>query len=361
MQKLLPVLAGFAISVAPISGAAQAVASAEDCAADLAAVDAIASQLLSNSADIGWPGLMGMLPEGNRPVAEDGYCVIKDVRFPQMSGSQFAPQYTAGLVRWQAEWADPSRPMPPDRLTVDVQGAGMNMAAFGDPEDSSMQMFAYQSALLNKLYPMEFRLDMAFDREADRFEIRQFVAQNSYQSRIELSAAMRDIDLDGILQADMSTAPPLDKLAQIAIERAEITAISNGFFERVAMSWLPAIYPRLGETPETAVAAAQSVGRDQVSQLSDSMVPPDSKAALIAMIDSLPHPIGTLRLVVDAPEGIMPSRIAATQMLVKEPTLASYLGILGSATVTAEWTPLEWPPQMLPPLFGEATFSPAAQ
>lgn len=75
---------------------------------------------------------------------------------------------------------------------------------------------------------------------------------------------------------------------------------------------------------------------------------PESRAALVAMLDSLPHPTGRLQLVLDAPDGIEPARIATTVALVAEPDWASFTPLLQGASLSASWTPIDPRPQPSP-------------
>lgn len=346
MKNSPSVLAALLVLSAPLPGQALTAVSTEDCLADLAAIDATIAHMAGSGTKP--MQITDLLPKDKHPVFKDGYCVIPDIRLPKPGIGSI--EYFASALRWQADWADASRPMPPNLLVIEVQKVGFDYSGMGDPDDEFARMLRYQARLSTDLYPNEFRLELAFDPQTDKLDIRQLAAQNAYANRVELTATLHDADLDGVLLADWSGAPPLDKLAPITIRDAELTVTNNGFFENIAMSWLAAIFPRLGDTPEAAVSAAQGIARDQISMAPDALVPATSKAALTALIDSVPHPLGTLRMRLDAPEGIQPSRIAATQMLVENTNWASFAGIVEGASLDAEWTPTEQLPRLLPPL-----------
>lgn len=351
MRLILPFLA--AVFVAPLPVAALTAASGEDCLADLAAVEHTAARLFAQGANGAPQALVDLLPPGKQPAFEDGFCVIRDIQLPLWGHSTIAPYYFASVLRWQADWADASRPMPPNRLLIEAPRVGISYGGQGDMPDELGQMLRYQAGLITDLYPNEFRLDLAFDPQTDRLEIRQLAAQTAFANRVELSATLRNADLDGVLNGDGTALPPLDKLTLIGIEQAKLTATNNGFFESTAMNWLSLIYPQsgLGDTPEAAVTAAQQLAHDHLAAVPDSLIGPDGKAALGALIDSIPHPLGTLRLHLDAPNGIEPSRIATTLMLVKNPSWDSFGAVIGDAKLSAEWVPAAtWPPQPLPSL-----------
>lgn len=350
MKDFTPLLAALLAVTAPFPAAALTASSTEDCLADIAAVDAAAAHMSAAAPDAAPGSILDLLPAGKQPVFEDGFCVIHDLRTAQLGSSLSTPVYFASALRWQADWTDASRPMPPNRLVLEVPEFGTSFGRTGDPTDEMGQLLTYYGRLMTDLYPNEFRLELAFDPQADLLEIRQLAVQNAYANRAEFSATLRNADLDGALRSDWSGAPPLDKLAPISIEGADLSLTNNGYFESMAMSWLHFIYPRLGATPEAGVAAAQALARDQLAMVPDSLIPEASKAALSAVIDSIPHPTGTLHLRLDAPNGIQPARIAATQLMVDNASWTSFGGIFDGASLTAEWAPVEHPSRLLPPL-----------
>lgn len=112
----------------------------------------------------------------------------------------------------------------------------------------------------------------------------------------------------------------------------------------MAVAWLSPIFPALGDTPEAAVAAAQQIARDQIAAMPAPPATPADRAALIAVVDAVPHPLGALRLRLNAPQGLLPSRFAATALMVATLSWNSFAGLLGDARLTAEWPPAAPPP-----------------
>ncbi|MDO5643642.1 MAG: hypothetical protein Q4G26_14810 [Paracoccus sp. (in: a-proteobacteria)] len=351
MKHLAPVLALAAGLAAPLPALSLIAPLDTRCDDDLAALERLITRLQPSTAGSEAPSPLGQLLEMGRVVYTNGYCVVSGITFPPAASGSPSAIYQASALRWQAEWADDTRPMPPNRLIVEVPRASMNVVPFGDPEDAFSQMLRYQSKLVSDLYPNEFRLELSFDPDSDVLEIWQIAGQNANLNRIEFSATLRNADLDGFLNSDEGGMLPFDKLTPMTIERADLALTNSGLFENMAMSWLSLIYPALGDTPEAAVAALQALAKDQVASAPEALIGPDSRAALNEIIDSLPHPLGTARLTLDAPKGIMPSRVAATQLLVDRPGWASFGTIFDGATLNVEWTKGSQPPRMLPPLY----------
>ena len=64
---------------------------------------------------------------------------------------------------------------------------------------------------------------------------------------------------------------PKDLLATGAIQARDLTLANRGLFENSTATWLMMIYPALGDTPEQAVQQAQSLSRDWIATIPDSL------------------------------------------------------------------------------------------
>lgn len=347
MRFFLPLFAAFALCGNVQSATALTATSTEECLADLSAIDSMLGRISAGTpGGDGANSLSSLLPADKQPVFDDGFCVIRDIRFPMVRAPSLVTEYRVSALRWQADWAGPTRPMPPNMLVIELRDSGTGFASSSDMTD----VLDYQSRLLRDIYPNDFRLELAFDPQADRLEIRQLAAQNGYSNRFMFSATLNNADLDGVLNTEWSNAPPLDKLGMITIDDANLTATNHGFFEIVAPTWVHVVYPRLGPTPEEAVGAAQDIAKGLIGQIPEKLTSASDQAELVAMIDAIPHPLGTLDLQLDTANGIAPSRFVATMLMVKTPSWDSFAGLLDGATIKVDWTPAEWPPAPFPPL-----------
>jgi len=66
------------------------------------------------------------------------------------------------------------------------------------------------------------------------------------------------------------------------------------------------------------------------------------------VLDSIPHPLGRLRVTLDAPDGIAPARLAAATAMIEQPGWADIEGMLNGTSLTARWTPITPKPQLPP-------------
>ena len=317
------------LALLPAASLALTASDDEGCRADLAALQAVVGVSATGTE----PG--EFLPDGG-PVFRDGQCELPVLRIPLPSGS-FRQEYRLAPIRWLAEWADDSRPMPPANLSLDIPDIRQRFDP--DGEGGVDPAFAYQMELISDINSFALHLDYSYASETGQFDLTKFSFGDDGDNRMTLSASLSGADLAGIFAAGPSGPPPLDKLATIRLNDATLTLGNGGFFETMTMGWLNLIQPAFGPTPKEAVEGVKLYARDQIAAMPETLIADDGRAALTALVDSLPHPLGTLTLRLDAPEGIVPGRFAMTAALVENPGWASFEPLLDGARIEAEWQP----------------------
>lgn len=313
--------------------ASPALADLADCQADL---EVIGTALKLPAAENPRHGTFSnLLPEGAALRFENGRCVIDRMRIPIYRGA-VDQVFSVGPIRWQAEWLDPSRPFPPKRLALDIDRIEQQIVPFSrDPANPSVQTIQYQMRLVSALNPARLGLEMTYDPDSAVLEVTRMDGSYGPAASFMLKASIHDFDASWRL----GETPPLDKLSRAKITAADLTLTNGGLFEQMAAAWLRPIFPALGDTPEAAVTAAQQIARDQIAAMPETLTTTADRAALTAVVDSVPHPLGTLRLHLNAPHGLEPARFAATAVMVAQPSWNSFAGLLGDARLTAEWAP----------------------
>lgn len=322
----------------------------DDCLADLNALGAVVRRAAPSDAPPG--GLVALLTAP--PTVEDGFCTLPEQVVSLSTAGSMIQELVFGPIRWQAEWADPTRPFPPARLSLRVDRV-MNLIVAGPKEMDVMDVMgdigpviAYQSRLINEVSPYHLALDLTFDAPTKTAEITNFTVQHGDWDGLSFRARVTDLDLGAMFSADPGTLPPLDRLMPARLHHVDLSLTNFTIFEVMAMAWMNWIYPAMGDTPEAALAATVAQAKTQVASVPAPLMAPESRAALVAMLDSLPHPTGRLQLVLDAPDGIEPARIATTVALVAEPDWASFTPLLQGASLSASWTPIDPRPQPSP-------------
>lgn len=137
----------------------------DDCLADLNALGAVVRRAAPSDAPPG--GLVALLTAP--PTVEDGFCTLPEQVVSLSTAGSMIQELVFGPIRWQAEWADPTRPFPPARLSLRVDRV-MNLIVAGPKEMDVMDVMgdigpviAYQSRLINEVSPYHLALDLTFD------------------------------------------------------------------------------------------------------------------------------------------------------------------------------------------------------
>lgn len=134
-------------------------------------------------------------------------------------------------------------------------------------DDQLEQTFAYPMKISAPLNAMRLGLDLAYDPAAGSLVISRSDAQIGPGNRMALTARL------GGLPTDVTPGQllPKDLLATGAIHALDLTLANSGLFENSTVTWLMMIYPALGDTPEEAVQQAQSLSRDWIATIPDSL------------------------------------------------------------------------------------------
>ncbi|MFD1883065.1 hypothetical protein [Paracoccus pacificus] len=338
LPKYLPALA-FSL---PLLAAAPALAVTQDCMADLEALKAALLRLPSDMRGSGTngTGFGAVIGTFDPPKLVEGRCVIQSLTTPGIDSGRTSEGIAAGPISWRADWADEVRGFPPVKLSLSIENLRQTYVSTGDPSDFDRSdgfdaMYDYQNALLAELHPNNLALEYSFDPAAKTLDLARLDLDDGQVNRLALSARLGNIDLAALLaRPDMP-----DQLPMIRVHAADLRLTNGGMFESMALAWLGPIFPRLGDTPEAAVEAAKTLGRAQIVQIPDSLVDSASRTALTAVVDSVPHPLGTLRLTLDAADGVSASQFILPMMTNRNPGWDRFRTALRNVRVTAEWQP----------------------
>ena len=259
--------------------------------------------------------------------------------------------FSLGRLRWQADWADATRLMPPTRLSIRVENL---LQVFTPSPDMPLEpgdfrlLTAYQTQVLAELAPYRLALDMTYDPAAQIIDLTNLSAHRGDWDGAVFSARIADADLAALFAPNAGSLPLLDGIPAASLHHADLRLTNLGLFEGIFSGWVGMIYPALGDTPEDAVDRARTIAAEQLAQIPPSLIDSDSRAALTAVLDSIPHPLGRLRVTLDAPDGIAPARLAAATAMIEQPGWADIEGMLNGASLIARWTPITPKPQLPP-------------
>lgn len=279
-------------------------------------------------------------------MVEDGQCVVKDVGFPLSSLGDYQMELAVKELRWNADWAGGDRVLPPANLVLDMRqiATRLNAAQTDGAINPVVEMTQYQNNLMAEVSPANLSLEIAFDDQAKVLDLKRLEVDQVGRNGFTLQTTLRNIDLGGLLNADWHQLPPLDKLVVISVDGLDFSATNGGFFESMSITWLSAIYPALGDSPEAAVENAKLTLRDAIAQVPDGLLVDDSRDNLLAVVNSIPHPLGTLHATLDTADGLVPAHFATSFVTIGEPpTWDNLAALLQGATLKVDWTPLPPP------------------
>lgn len=264
--------------------------------------------------------------EANPRADEAGWCVIEDVVF----GNEYRA-YRIETLRWRG--TDMRRlidqGLPPRSLEIEIADARFApMVAGSEVQSYLLGVQMYRTAT-------DARLSLRWDGVQKALILDSLEIDFPGANRIEASARIDGVDLSDTAAIQMS-------LGNMGLSDLDLVIETNGLFENTLAMPLGALLLEEDDTPPE-VQVRWWIGQVQeiVAQMSDDILPARSKAALVALLDEMPTPSGTLRLnlVLDAPIGaarLMPLMNSFPVQDLSDPRLAA---VLEEITLVADWQP----------------------
>lgn len=265
----------------------------------------------------------------------DGRCVLDQFSTPPLyMPPSMERSFVIGPVNWQAEWSGAGRVFPPSALSLRVEGFRQQFSA--GPE---MAEFAYMQNVIIGRQNGGLQLEFRSDPQARSLDLTRLEITPNGTDRLVLSAKLTDIDLRDIIGGPRVS--PQD-LLWIGVTDFDLSLSNRGFFESMVGLWLQAVYPAMGETPEQAVDAAKAMASGFIATIPAALADDDSRAALTALVASLPYPNGDLSMTLRAPGGLTAGKIAPATV-VSGPSWKLLQEPLRDVRIKAEWTPAPAP------------------
>jgi len=272
---------------------------------------------------VGWP------PDDTRHdpprATDDGWCGIADLRWT--GGVSHEVELTD--LRWRL--GDPVRliedGLPPRSVEVEV-GRIATWPEIGNP----VRNYAYR--LQGPQFEGSGALRLQWDGVAKALTLNEFVMDFGGLGGFGVTARASGVDL-----ADR--AAMRRSLGTVTLETLTLEVTATGFLERyLAVPLAEALLDPDGPVPEAQVARLIARAKAALAEVDDDLLPPRSRTALAAALDSLPRPRGTLRvqLQTDAPlpvGEILTDALALTPLRARLDLLRPYLPQMRLA---ATWT-----------------------
>lgn len=256
--------------------------------------------------------------------AEGGACVIEDVRL-DLPG-EYVPDWQAARLRLSGAalpWLV-GEPVTPDRLEIGIEGLHLVI-------QTGMAQMDYLYAAQARAQTIKAEVALAWDKAARTLSVETLDIDFPGDNRVELTAVVDGVDLSDAAAMQMSATG-------FALREADLTVRTHGLFEWYALMTLgPSVLPEEGDM-EAAVAELKSEAAEMVRALPTGTFAEASKTALVALIDELPNPAGTLTVAFRAANGFGPVRFMGYAVEGVPDTLAEAAPLLEGVTVGIGWT-----------------------
>lgn len=232
------------------------------------------------------------------PVTSDGegWCAVANVGFD--SGRAYTPVASADQIRWRAEGigrflADLT---PPTALDVQISGLRRTVAT-GDP------LLDYLMRVQQGPLATDAQLALRWDAASGVLSLAQFALDFPGDNAVSMTAQIADIDLSSLEAA----ATSLMSSARLTSLTSEVR--SNGLFESAMLMPLGTMLLLGSADPAAEVAALKELAQTEIAALPETVFSTSSRAALLALIDAMPNPAGTLGLRMTSLTGLDATRL----------------------------------------------------
>ena len=263
------------------------------------------------------------------PSAMEG-CLYTDLRL-DLPG-QYMPDvlmdslHLSGALQWVADGTT-----VPDRLSVRVQGLRMVVKLDVPHLD---WLFAAQAQAKSNLIRAE--MDLAWDAAARVLAVEGLTVDLPGENLVTLSAKVAGVDLGSVGAAQMS-------LTSFAVTEADLMVQSHGFFETYLLMGLGESLLQSEGDIDAAAEALRQEAKAGIADLPEALVPAESKAALVALVEEMPNPAGRLTVRLRSEAGLGPVRLLGPVMTGMPQGLAEAVPLLQGVTLDIGWSPEDAP------------------
>lgn len=248
------------------------------CEAQLATIVRLVGKVAGYQAN--WEGI----PEEITP----GVCVVEA---PVWRGRSYFT-LKAERISWSGENLDrmATEGLPPTAVALDIAGFRV-VPEIGDP------VMTYLMEMQGRGEAVDISLRAGWDAAERVLRIERAEIDFPGGDYIRFSADAEGVDLTDMAAIQMSAG-------SFGITRTLWEIRSFGLFENLLL--LPVGMNLLvgADDPAAKVAEMKETARREIAAIPDAIVPARSRAALIALVDDMPNPAGTLRIEMNAEPGL---------------------------------------------------------
>ena len=250
-------------------------------------------------------------------------CLVTDLRI-DMPG-QYVPDWhieslhLTGALPWIVDGS-----APPDRLGLRLSGLRMVVQSDNPQMD-------YLLAAQSRTNLIDVALALRWDAPARVLTVERLEIDFPGANRVALTARVAGVDLSSKGAMQMSAT-------SFAVTEADLRVQTHGLFEWYVLLAFGAMVLPLEGDMEAATEGLRAQAVAAVAELPETSFPAASKFALVAFVNELPNPSGTLTLSLRSVAGVGPARLMRYAMTGIPKTLAGAAPLLDGVTVNIGWT-----------------------
>lgn len=300
--------AGFVMLLLTGAGAAQA-----DCSADWRAAT---TALEAGHGKVETGALM----------VTDGWCQLGATRF--MLAGKHDPDIVVSSLLWRGDGVQGlfDFSVPPRALEMQITGLRLQVKVVDDP------LTSYLLAVQGEKQGIDATLALHWDAATAEVILDHADFDFPGDNALVLTARVGNVRLDTLGAAQMSAT-------SFAVKALHAQITTNGLFETYVL--LPFGFSVLSpdSDPDAQLAALKAQLTAGIADLPEPSFAGDTKAALAAVVKSLPHPAGVLTLDMVSDSGVGPAQMVVFALKGMPRSVADVSHILKAMTVTATYVP----------------------
>ncbi len=276
-----------------------------------------------------WAGLTGWVPvttpvTGRLGTGPEGTCEVLDIAIDLPESS--SPDIRADRLRLSGSalgWLqDPAT--PPERLELAIEGLRF-VVQTGDAQLDYLMAAQAQAA------PIAAAALLTWSPDSRTLAVERFEIDFPGANRFSLTLRAKGVDLSSTGAAQMS-------LASFAVTEMGLAVQSHGLFEGYLLLALGSFLLPLEGDMQAAEARLKAQAAAGIAGLPTAVLGEDSKAALLALVEELPNPSGTLTLTLRSEAGIGPSRLTSYVIRGLPESVADVVPLFDGVVMAAGWT-----------------------
>ncbi len=267
----------------------------------------------------------GSLNSASQVWLRAGFCSVDGVEIAPEG--QYQPGFRIAKVSWRANGlkAFLDDGTPPQSLDLKIEDLRISIKTGNGVMD-------YLMRAQNDRNGIDADLSVHWSAQDKRLALDRLDVDFPGANAIRATASVDRVDLSSQSAAQVS-------LGAMGLTDLSVEVTSNGLFESYVLMPLGTVILGDAADPEVALQGFLDEAGAFVGTLPDASFPDPTKQAMVALLDDLPNPAGTLTLTAQAPGGFGFARLARYFVGALPESRADVAALFDGVTVTATYLP----------------------